>query len=146
MSYNFKVNEEMLSSDNNVISGSEILEMSGHKPVEEFDLFVKIKGREFEPVQFDEKVDLSNPGIENFKVSHRKSITFHVDDEKYTTDETELTPLEIFKIIGLDPSKFYLKQIKGHLDISYKNDEGANIDMLGQLKFITCKREPATVS
>jgi len=146
MSFKFKVNKEMLSSDNSLITGMEILMMSGFKPVEDFDLYKKIKDQEFEPIQLDEKVDLEEPGIEMFKVVIRNSITFSVDDEEYTTDEIKLTPIEIFKIIGLDPSKFYLKQINGHMDITYKNDENKSIDMLGHLKFITCKREPTTVS
>ncbi len=146
MSYNFKVNEKQLSSDNKTISGSEILKIAGFEPEEDFDLYKKIQGHEYEPIQFDENVDLEEPGIEKFKVSVRKSIKFEVDDEEYETSELELTPIEIFKIIGLDSSKFYLKQIKGHMDITYKNDEHKSIDMLGHLKFITCKREAATVS
>lgn len=146
MSFNFKVNEKLLSSDNKIISGSEILKIAGFEPEEDFDLYKKIQGHEYEPIQFDENVDLEEPGIEKFKVSVRKSIKFEVDDEEYETSELELTPIEIFKIIGLDSSKFYLKQIKGHMDITYKNDEHKSIDMLGHLKFITCKKEAATVS
>ncbi len=146
MSFNFKVNEKQLSSDNKIISGSEILRIAGFEPEEDFDLYKKIQGHEYEPIQFDENVDLEEPGIEKFKVSIRKSIKFEVDDEEYETSELEVTPIEIFKIIGLDSSKFYLKQIKGHMDITYKNDEHKSINMLGHLKFITCKREAATVS
>jgi len=146
MSFKFKVNNEMLSSDNKIISGIEILKIAGFEPVENFDLYKKIQGHEFEPIQFDENVDLEEPGIEKFKVALRKAITFEVDDEDYKTEEIELTPIEIFKIIGLDSSKFYLKQIKGHMDITYKNDENKSINMLGHLKFITCKKEPTTVS
>lgn len=146
MSFKFKVNEKLLSSDNKNISGSEILKIAGFEPEEDFDLYKKIQGHEYEPIQFDENVDLEEPGIEKFKVSVRKSIKFEVDDEEYETSEIELTPIEIFKIIGLDSSKFYLKQIKGHMDITYKNDEHKSINMLGHLKFITCKKEAATVS
>jgi hypothetical protein len=146
MSYKFKVKNEMFSSENQIVSGSEILEMAGFIPVEDFDLYKKLKEHEFEPIQFDETVDLGDPGIEKFKVMLRKTITFSVDDEEYTTDELELTPIEIFTIVGLDSSKFYLKQIKGHMEITYKNDEHKSINMLGHLKFITCKNEPTTVS
>ncbi len=146
MSYKFKVNNQTLSSDNRIISGTEILELADFVPIEDFDLYKKIKGREFEPIQYDEDVDLDEPGIERFRVAFRKSITFSVDDEEYTTDEIELTPIEIFQIIGLDSSKFYLKRIKGHMEITYKNDEHKSINMLGHLKFITCKNEPTTVS
>jgi hypothetical protein len=146
MSFKFKVNKKQLSSDNKIISGSEILKIAGFEPEEEFDLYKKIQGHEYEPIQLDENVDLEEPGIERFRVSVRKAIKFEVDDEVYQTEEIELTPIDIFKIIGLDSSKFYLKQIKGHMDITYKNDEHKIINMLGHLKFITCKREAATVS
>lgn len=146
MSYQFKVNNQLLSSDNRIISGTEILELADFVPIEDFDLYKKIKGREFEPIQYDENVDLDEPGIEKFRVALRKSIAFSVDDEEYITDEIELTPIKVFQIIGLDPSKFYLKQIKGHMEITYKNDEHKSIDMLGHLKFITCKNAPTTVS
>jgi multiubiquitin len=146
MTYSYKVNNQMLSTDNQFVSGSEILELVGFEPVENFDLFKRIEGREFEPIQLDEKVDLGEPGIERFRAAPKKTISFSVDDEKYKTDEIDLNPVDIFNIIGLDSSKFYLKQIKGHMEISYKNDEHKEIRMLGHLKFITCKNEPTTVS
>lgn len=146
MSFKFKVNKEQLSSDNKIISGAEILRIAGFEPEEDFDLYKKIQGHEYEPIQLDENVDLEEPGIERFRASVRKAIRFEVDDEVYQTEEIELTPIDIFKIVGLDSSKFYLKQIKGHMDITYKNDEHKIINMLGHLKFITCKREAATVS
>ena len=146
MSYQFKVNNQVLSSDDRIISGTEILELADFVPIEDFDLYKKIKGHEFEPIQYDEDVDLDEPGIERFRVTHRKTINFSVDDEEYATNEVVLTPIEIFQIIGLNSSAFYLKQIKGHMEITYKNDEHKHIDMLGHLKFITCKNEPTTVS
>lgn len=146
MSFKLKVNSSLLISEKRMVSGQEILKIAGFEQAEEFDLYKKIKGREYEPIQLDEIVDLEEPGIEKFKASPRKNIVFRVDDEDYSTNELELTPIDIFKIIGLDPSKFYLKQIDGHIDINYKNDETKCIVMLGHLKFITCKREPATVS
>ena len=106
MNYNFKVNGKLLSSDNKIISGSEILKIAGFEPEEDFDLYKKMQGHEYEPIQLDENVDLEEPGVEKFKVSVRKSIKFDVDDEEYETNELELTPIEIFKIIGLDSSKF----------------------------------------
>lgn len=146
MSFKFKVNKKQLSSDDKIISGSEILKIAGFEPEEDFDLYKKIHGHKYEPIQLDENVNLEEPGIEKFKVIVRKAIKFQVDDEEYQTEDIELTPIEIFKIIGLNSSKFYLKQIKGHMDITYKNDEHKGIIMLGYLKFITCKIEAATVS
>ncbi len=146
MEYKFTVNNKVLTSEKNLINGREILEKAGFFPVDQFDLYKKIQGHEFEPIQESEQVDLAEPGIERFKVIHRKSLTFIVDDEPYPTSETELTPLEIFQILKKSPTSYYLKQILGHMEITYKDDETKSIDMIGDLLFITCKREPATVS
>lgn len=146
MEYKFTVNNKVLTSEKNLINGREILQKAGFSPVDQFDLYKKIQGHEFEPIQEEEQVNLAEPGIERFKVIHRKSLTFIVDDEPYSTIETELTPLEIFQIIKKNPTSYYLKQILEHMEINYKNDETKSIDMIGNLIFITCKREPATVS
>lgn len=146
MKFKFKVNNVLLGSDNQMITGGGILQIAGLQPSDDFDLYMKLHGKEFEPIQESENVDLAMPGIEKFKVLPRKSLKFRVDDEKYETDELELTPLQIFQIVGLDSAKYYLKQIKGHLEITYKNDVNKSIIMLGNPKFITCKNEPTTVS
>lgn len=146
MKFDYKVNETMLSSDNKTISGSEILSNAGFKPAENYDLYKKITGREFEPIQYDETVDLSEPGIEFFKVSRRQEISFEVDDETYPTQELEMTPIQILKVVNYESPQYYLKQIKGNMEITYKNDMNKPIDMMGHLKFITCKNEPTTVS
>jgi hypothetical protein len=146
MDYKFNVNNKVLTSEKNLINGREILEKAGFTPVGQFDLYKKLQGHEFEPIQEEEQVDLAEPGIEMFKVIYRESLTFIVDDESYPTSETALTPLEIFQIIKKSPTSYYLKQILEHMEINYKNDETKSIDMLGNLLFITCKREPTTVS
>lgn len=146
MNLKFEVNNLQLTSENKIITGTQILEIAGFMPVVDFDLYKKIKGQEYEPIQYDENVDLEEPGIEKFKVSRRAKLTFYVDDEEYTTMELALTPIDIFKIIDQKPTEYYLKQIIGNMEITYKNDETKSIDMIGELKFITCKREPTTVS
>ena len=146
MSFKFKINNVVLSAESQVITGTEILTIGGFQPPEDFELYLKLEGKEFEPIQFDENVDLGLPGIEKFIVNPKKPLKFWVDDEKYETDEIELTPTQILQIVGLNPTKYYLKQIKGHIEITYKNDTDKNIIMLGNPRFITCKNEPTTVS
>jgi hypothetical protein len=146
MKLNFKVNNEVFSSENPIISGADVLRIAGLKPEDGIELYKKVNGNELIAVNYEEMIDLKEPGTETFITEVRKQIKFEVDDERYFSDKMELTPLEIFTIIGLDHTKYYLKQINGHLDISYKSDENKSIDMRQNPKFITCKREPATVS
>jgi len=144
--FNFKVNGKTYSSTEGTISGGQILEIAGFLPIDDFDLTMKIEHHDFEPVQIQESVDLTSKGIEMFKVKPKKELKFEVDDEKYTTTEIELTPVEILDKAGLKSEQYYLKQILGHLEVSYKDKETELISMLHNPKFISCKKGPATVS
>ena len=146
MQYKVKINGSIIIFQEKIVKGSDILEKAEFVPIEEYDLLKEIQGREFEPIQNDEKVDLSEPGIEKFKVLKREKLVFYVDDEKYFTNEIELTPIEILEILGLSQEEYYLKEIKNHLEINYKNDEYKSIIMLHKPKFITCVNEPTVVS
>lgn len=144
--FNFKVNGKTYSSTEGTISGGQILEIAGFLPIDDFDLTMKIEHHDFEPVQIQESVDLTSKGIEMFKVKPKKELKFEVDDEKYKTSETELTPVDILSKAGLKAEEYYLKQIIGHTEISYKDKETELISMLHNPKFISCKKGPATVS
>jgi len=146
MSYKTIINHEEITFENAIVSGNEILDTVECVPVEDFDLLKKIKGKEFEPIQYDEKVDLSDPGIEKFIVLPRKKLIFFVDDEEYSTEEIDLTPVDILKIVGLDAKVYYVKQLNKHIEITYKEDEHKRVRMIKCPKFITIRNEPTTVS
>ncbi|MEZ5196421.1 MAG: multiubiquitin domain-containing protein [Bacteroidales bacterium] len=146
MSYKIKINGRTLVFENKIVSGSDILEKAELLPIEKFDLFKKIEGREFEPIQYDEKVDLSEPGVERFRVLVKEELTFKVDDEPYSTNEIELSSVDILKMVGKSNETHYLKEIRGHMEITYKEDEYKLIVMIGHPVFLTCKKDPTTVS
>lgn len=144
--FSFKLNNKKYSSSEQCQTGEEILEIVGLTPPEDYELFLKIGGREFEPVQLNEKVDLSQPGLEKFKVKRRFEIPYCLDDEFYSTYECLVTPLQLLQANGYDPQKFYLKQLDGHIEINYKDDLEHEISLRPNMKFITCKKSPTPVS
>jgi len=48
-------------------TGLQIMEVAGIAPPEQFGLYLKIRGQQFERIGLDEKVDLTRPGVEKFK-------------------------------------------------------------------------------
>ncbi len=48
-------------------TGLQILEVAGISPPEQFGLYIKVGGRQFERVALDETVDLTQHGVEKFK-------------------------------------------------------------------------------
>ena len=141
----FKLNGQVFEAKK-VITGREILDIADLAPVEDYELLLKIDRREFEPIQLGESVDLSTPGIEGFRAQPYKSFTVYVDDEPVELDECFMTPVEILEKSGKEPGGFYLKQIKGHREITYKKDPNHKIAIRNKLVFSTCKLEPTTVS
>lgn len=144
--FNFKLNGKTFSSDEGTISGGQILEIGGFLPLEDFSLFMKVKHQDFELVKIDDLIDLTAQGVEQFKVKPKKELKFEVDDERYSTTEIELTPVQILSIAGLKSEEYYLKQIIGHQEISFKDKETELINMAHNPRFFSCKKGPATVS
>ena len=143
--YRFKLNGEVFEAEK-VITGREILEIADLKPVEDYELLLKIDQEEFEPIQLGERVDLSTPGIEAFRAQPYKSFTVMVDDEPVELNECFMTPTEVLEESGKEAGGFYLKQIKGHREITYKKDPNHKIAIRNKMVFSTCKLEPTTVS
>ncbi len=143
--FELKLNGQVFQA-NKVITGREILENAGLTPAEDYELLLKIDKKEFEPIQLGEHVDLSTPGIEAFRAQPYKSFTVFVDDEPVELNECFMTPSEILHKSGKDPGGLYLKQIKGHREITYKNDPNHKVAIRNKMVFSTCKLEPTTVS
>lgn len=64
-------------------------------------------------------------------------IHYTVDDEDQTTTEESLTPTQILSNAGLDPTQYYLVQVQGHHQVSYKDKPNEEIHMHPNLKFIS---------
>ena len=62
---------------------------------------------------------------------------FTVDDEPYNTGEHTLTARQILELAGKDSNSYYLKQIKGQHQESYKDKMDELIHMHQHMKFIT---------
>ena len=142
----FRVNRQKFESVNAIITGKVILEKADLLPVEDYELLIKVNEKGFEPVQLDEKIDLKGAGIEGFFAKPYKKLIIYVDDEPVEVDECFMTPNEILTASGKNANGFYLKQISGHKEVSYKNDREHKVAIKNGLKFSSCKLEPTTVS
>ena len=129
------------------ILGRQVLEVAGFEPAADYEIFIKLTEKELQPVELDESIDLTKPGIETFIVRPYHEFTIFIDDEPYKTHEVFMTPRQILKDLRkLDPNKFYLKQILGHKEISYKNDPDHEIAIRNHMRFSTCKIDSTPVS
>lgn len=64
--YKFKVDNQVYETEHQLLSGKEILEISGHTPADRFRLDMQLKGGASRKISLNEEVDLSDSGIEKF--------------------------------------------------------------------------------
>lgn len=96
------------------VTGKDLLVKAGKEPVQCYSLYQKLEGCDFKLVREDDSVDLGELGTERFEV--KDPIVFHytVNKEPETTEHKQLTPTQILKLAGIDPSEFYLIQVQEH--------------------------------
>lgn len=142
MIYLFKINNQKFESDESKKTGRELLTIANLTPVEDFELLYKINEKGFTPIQLDETVDLKTAGIEGFKAKPYRKLKIKVDNKQYEVEECFMTPLEIMEVAGINPDRFYLKEIrKGNLEVSYRDDVEHKIAITKASYFVSCERE-----
>lgn len=142
MIYLFKINNQKFESDESKKTGRELLTIANLTPVEDFELLYKINEKGFTPIQLDEIVDLKTAGIEGFKAKPYRKLKIKVDNRQYEVEECFMTPLEIMDLAGINPDRFYLKEIrKGNVEVSYKDDVEHKIAITKASCFVSCERE-----
>lgn len=72
--------------------------------------------------------------------------TFTVDDKSFTVSEHVLTPREILTLAGLSPTDYYLVEINGKSQQSYKDKPDEQIHLHEHAKFISVYLGGTTVS
>jgi hypothetical protein len=146
MTYKYRLNKKQFIATASKISGKNVLINGYLEPVEDYELLLKINEGGFEPVQLDEIIDLKRPGIEGFFAKPYKKLIILVNENEVEVEECFLTPNEILTASSLDKSIYYLKQLKGEIEIGYENDPNHKISIRQKAKFITCKKDKKQVS
>src|SRR5436190_9870993 len=99
--YKVKVGSDFFIFDHHIVTGLEILEKAGIRPLECYWLYQKLKGCDFEKIDLTEKVDLSGGNVEHFVVKPTEVFHYFVDAEPETTDQKTLTPNQILENAGI---------------------------------------------
>lgn len=137
----FKLNNELLEVAKTKITGEEILLKGNLLPVSDYELLIKLNEKGFEPVQLDEIIDLKTPGIEGFVAKPYKKLLVKLDGTPMSFEECFMTPNEILNAFGMDTSNFFLKQVKGDVEIGYANDKNHKIAINNNAVFVSCEIE-----
>ncbi len=64
--HEIKIDNDSFNTPISRITGRELLELAGKKPAEDHAIYLKVKGGQPKRIELDQKVDLSQPGVERF--------------------------------------------------------------------------------
>ena len=64
--YKVQIDKDFFEAPVSRMTGRELLELADKKPVERYAIYLKVKGGQPDRIDLDEKIDLSQPGVERF--------------------------------------------------------------------------------
>ena len=64
--YKVQIDKDFLEAPVSRMTGRELLALAGKKPAEGYAIYLKVKGGQPQRIDLDQKIDLSQPGVERF--------------------------------------------------------------------------------
>ena len=64
--YKIQIDKDFFETSVPRLTGRELLELADKKPAEHYAIYLKVRGGQPERIDLDEKIDLSEPGVERF--------------------------------------------------------------------------------
>lgn len=145
MGFRLKINKKRFESKESKIKGQDLLKIADLDESIDYEILYKVNEKGYEPIQLDEVVDLTTPGIEGFFIKPYRRMVIKVDDKEYQVEELIMTPMEIMELAGISPDIYYLKEFrKGGNEVSYKDDAEHKIAIKRGAHFVSCQREDIT--
>ena len=100
--YKIQVDKDFVEVPVSRLTGRELLEYAGKKPAENYAIYLKVKGGQPKRIDLDEKIDLSQPGVERF-------VTLPLDQtEGFDGRRQFALPQEDLKWLDNTPNRFEL--------------------------------------
>lgn len=108
--FKVQIDREVYNIPERCRTGAQLLELAGKVPVDQYQLYQKLKAGKVEKVAYDEEVCFDDPGLERFttqKKSHTDGTVggykFQVDRDQYESPTRCMTGREILEFVGKQP-------------------------------------------
>ncbi len=122
-----------------VITGRQLLDEAGKRPVEEFLIFLKLRNGLLEEIRLDETVDLQQFGVEKFLTfKSDRSFRFELDGRRFEWGAALITGLTLKKLADVDLERYGVwREVRGDEDPPVGDDEFVDLSEEGLERFFT---------
>ncbi len=126
-------------SEDPIVTGHQLLNFAELKPVDEYLIFMLLKGGEFEEIRLNETVDLRRKGIEKFiYFESSSSYRFVIDGERIEWGTNLISGLKLKQIAKVDPKTYAIwQEIRGGEDLPLNNEDIIDLSEKGVERFFT---------
>lgn len=105
--YKAKIDGEKIIFDDPIVTGAQLLNALGKRPLDEHLIFQHLKDGQFEEIRLEESVDLTNPGLETFRTFRgAESYRFTVNGRRFEWGAPEITGRMLKKMAEVEPLLF----------------------------------------
>lgn len=126
-----------LQTSDSILLARQVLQLSGHKPVNEYLVFQWPRGGEMRELQLDESVDLNAQGVERFIVFRSdRSYRLLLEDDRIEWGTSQISGRSLKLLAGVDPEEFaVLLDLTHSADREIGNNEFADLSGDGVERF-----------
>ena len=137
--FRVRINDDRLVVTDPLITGRQLLDEAGKRPVEEFLIFLKLGNGLLEEIRLDETVDLRKPGVERFLTfKSDRSFRFELDGRRFEWGASLITGRTLKKLAGVDPERYGVwREVRGGEDLPVGDDECVDLSEEGLERFFT---------
>ena len=129
-----------------MITGRQLLDEAGKRPVEDFLIFLKLRNGLLEEIRLDETTDLRRRGVEQFLTfKSDRSFRFELDGRRFEWGAALITGLTLKKLAGVDLDRYGVwREVRGGEDLPIDDDEFVDLSEEGLERFFTAPQPTTT--
>ena len=137
--HQIQIDDKIYSVNDPVITGRQLLDEAGKRPVDEHLIFQLLRNGQLEEIRLDETVDLRQPGLEKFLVSKSdRSFRLVIDGRRFEWGAPMITGLKLKQIAQVDPKTYGIwLEIRGCEDRLVADNELVDLEAEGVERFFT---------
>lgn len=137
--YKVRVDDKRYVLDDPKPTGRQLIDLTGVRPIDEYLIFLKLRGGGFEEIRLNETVDLTRNGTERFLTfDSAASYRFEIDGERIEWGAKLITGLRLKQIAGVDPVTYALwREVRRAEDQPVSDDDMIDLSEEGLERFFT---------
>lgn len=137
--YSITINDKNYSVNDPLITGRQLLDEVGNRPVDEYIIFQFLRNGQLEEIRLDETTDLTQPELEKFLTfKSDRSFRLVIDGRRFEWGAPLITGYKLKQLAQVDPKTYGIwLEVRGDEDRLVADNELIDLQAEGVERFFT---------